>query len=507
MPRIVQYFAETQVTIHGTPGQTYYVDPTSSSTGFLPLNLRADLIGLGTSNQITLNAAGLGTFAIRSKGQLTSGQPSDFVPVQFAVRQGSPLVGAPERTERVMLVEHNWWTRMWDSAQSFIGGDPQTAAGVGANVAGGMLIVGDVGSLVKNGWRMTPLSDTDPNYTEAVLSGVGLATEVAVGAGEAADTPISAARAMAAASKGTKFAEILGILVKRGISNAQDLAKFGKFLLKIGSSDIILQGAKKIFTSEQLFEAGIRAIDKLEDLGGAFIEKVARLADGPGIKIAQDITTLFGKLSDDALDFFKTLNPSELELALDHLGTILRNGKIDIAQVNKLFGNNQLFTVAYNRSQMLKDLNSISNSDGVAKLVNTLASTTVGNFAKGRLYELQTAAKLVDDYPGWKVSFVTKYAKEIDPDTGKLLTFTDVDFIIDDGTNLVYYQAKSTANAFGSIADARRWVRIVRDDAARNGITNQVIRYVTPDKNPVATSIKDFLQSQFIEIVESPLLR
>jgi hypothetical protein len=41
-----------------------------------------------------------------------------------------------------------------------------------------------------------------------------------------------------------------------------------------------------------------------------------------------------------------------------------------------------------------------------------------------------------------RVTFVNKYAKEIDPITGKRLDSTDIDFIIDDGVDVIYYQTK-----------------------------------------------------------------
>jgi hypothetical protein len=44
-------------------------------------------------------------------------------------------------------------------------------------------------------------------------------------------------------------------------------------------------------------------------------------------------------------------------------------------------------------------------------------------------------------------------------------------------------------------------------DAERNGITNQVIRYITPDRNSVAQEIRDVLDDLGVIIDESPLLR
>jgi hypothetical protein len=121
--------------------------------------------------------------------------------------------------------------------------------------------------------------------------------------------------------------------------------------------------------------------------------------------------------------------------------------------------------------------------------------------------------------PHAKLKVFSKYAKEIDPDTGKVLDHTDIDFIVDDGTNLIYYQAKSTARAFkdGAIAaqrEAERWVNLARADAVQNGITNQVIKYVVPPDVVVPLSVVTYFNQLaarpvpiIIQIVRSPLLR
>ena len=45
-----------------------------------------------------------------------------------------------------------------------------------AQFIGGMLVIGDVGAVIKNVWRMAGFSDKEPDYVELVMSTVGLAT-------------------------------------------------------------------------------------------------------------------------------------------------------------------------------------------------------------------------------------------------------------------------------------------------------------------------------------------
>jgi hypothetical protein len=501
-PRNIGYYAETPVIIHGTPFQTYYVLADSPFTTF------AEFQGLGANNQIQLDGTGTGMFIIRSKGLLA---PNQFLPIEFTVREGSPFVGAPETVQRGMLVDHDWYTRTIDFSYGFIGGDPDGVAGIGGGTAGGLLLIGDIGALVKNGWRAAGQSDKPVNKVEVALGALGVATTAAAVTG-AVDGPISAIRSLIAASDGVQLGKILAGFLQRGLQDTAELTRLGNFTLKVMTSDIALQGAKQVLTSEALVDASIRTVDKLGDLGGAYLERIAKLSAGPGIKVAQDVTTLFGQLSDDTLNFFKTLNSSQLDDALDWLGTTLRLGKVDVAQLRKLLDNNQLYTAAYSRSLLLRDLSILSGSEGIGTLVNRLKSETLAGPIQGRLYELQTAAKLLHDNAGWKVTFISKYAKEVDPITGKRLASTDVDFIIDDGTDLIYYQAKSSATAFGdsiddAIAKAQQWVHIVQKDAERNGVTNQVIRYVTPNPQAIAQELADELANLGVAIVDSPLFR
>jgi hypothetical protein len=506
-PRDIGYYAETPVIIRGTPYETYYLIADSAFAAF------AQFEGLGPNQEIQLDGTGSGTFTIRSKGLLA---PNQFLAVEFTVREGSPFVGAPETNQRAMLTDTNWYTRSKDFVKGVFGLDTEGVSGFAGGFFGSLFLVGDAGSLIKNGARAVGLSDQPVNKTEVVFGGLGVAATFSSMAG---DTPVAAIRSLIAATDGVKLGKVVANLFLRGLSSGANLSELGNFALRLmRSGDAALQGAKQILTSEELVEASIRAVDKLGDLGGAFLEHLAFKAQAFGIRAAQDITTLFGKLSDDALDVFKNLNPSQLDDALDHLAVVFRTGKIDVAQVKRLLENSRLYTAAYDRSKMLKDLRFLSDSEGFDKLVNYLGSAGKDSWAKGRVYELQSAVGTIKNVPNGNVTFVSRFAKEIDPDTAKVLDHTDIDFIVDDGTNLIYYQAKSTAGAFGrSAAEARReaerWVKLALNDAEQHGITNQLIKYVVPPDVAVPPTVLEYfteLQQQtgiVIEVVTSPLLR
>jgi hypothetical protein len=506
-PRNIGYYAATQITIRGTAFQTYYLIAESAFTNF------AQLEGLGASNEMQLDGTGTGTFTIRSKGLLAATQ---FLPFEFTVREGSPFAGAPQTTQRGMFVPRNWYTRTLDFGYGLIGGDPQGVSGIGGGIAGSLFLVGDIGTLVKNGWRAAGQSDQPVNKVEVALGGLGIVTTVA----PLGDAPIAAIKNVIAATDGVKLGRTLANLLARGVSNSAELAKLGNFALKLTrSGDLALHGAGLALTSEALVQASIRTVEKLGDVSGTFLEWVGRNVDGLGVKTAQDVTNLLGSVSDGTLDFFKALPAREFDVALDHLGTILKRGTIDVAQLRRLLDNNRLFTTAYDRKTIVRDLSILSDSDGFSKLVNYLGSAAQDGWAKGRLYELQTAAKVVNDHSqeGWKAkSIISKFTKEVDPDTGLLLEKTDIDFIIEDHLGrTVYYQAKSTVGAFrGSkaAAEAGRWIRLALLDAEASGVTNPIIRYVVPPDVEIPQAVRNLFNvlrasGVMIDEVTVPLLR
>jgi hypothetical protein len=522
-PRSANYYAETTVVIRGTPGERYYVSAPPS------FHDRAEFLGLQSSGDILLDAAlGIGMFTIRSKGTLAANNNNQFVPIEFTVREGTnnPNVGAPERTDRLTLVAHGVWARTTDFVGSFSGlTDPQTPTGVIGGVAGGILIIGDLGTIGKNSFRATPFSEEDIDYTETTLAFAGIGTEIFFIVGETADGPISAAKSLQAATRGTQLSKVLSLLIKRAESNAQEFAelgaKLGRFSLAMAKTDFGLQVARGVFTSEELLLAGMKAVDVFDNLGDEFIDALAKTGSTSGIGIggAQKVVTLCSRLSGDALTYFKSLSPEQLAVALEHMGFVLAAGRIDVARLNRMLSNNQLFTAAYDRSQMLADLRVVADSEGVDNLAINLAIAAEDAWAKGRIYELQAAAKIIRENTGWKVTFVSKYTKEIDPNTGLRLDWTDVDFIVNDGLgNHIYYQAKTTAGAFGSspFAAARetlRWIRLAQNDAVQSGVTSQIIKYVVPPDIAIPTSVQnvfaDLAQNEqlIIEVVTVPLLR
>jgi hypothetical protein len=385
--RAVPYPATATVTIHGVPYGTYAVELTDPAGGML-----AEIVGLDPSGRVQLSGNGQATVQLRSKGQF-DGDPLSFnaaavtVSVRPEAGQGmfiSQDDPAPSRVVTAQFVEHTWYTRTWDAVQSFFGGDPQTGPGVAANMAGGMLIVGDAGSLVKNAWRASGGSTVPVNNVEVTLSSVGLATELAIGAGELADAPISGIRALVAALANVPAGQILPILYRRALSNSADMVTLVRFIGRI-SSETAFQVLKNVLTSEDLIKAAIKATDDLGDAVFDGLKHVSAMAVTGGIEAAQRVLLVLANLSDAAKAELKLIGKADFPVLCEHLGLILKSGTVDAALLSKVLSKDALFNATYNRLALLRDLRLLSSADRLDVMVRAVAGATFPNFIHGNL--------------------------------------------------------------------------------------------------------------------------
>jgi hypothetical protein len=489
--RVVPYAATATITIHGESYGTYVVDFADPWGGSL-----AEIVGLDPSGRVQLSGNGTATVQLHSKGQF-DGDPTSVENAAVSIRvrpDAAPGMfiaqneTSQSRVVTAQFVEHSWFTRTLDAVQGFFGGDPQTAAGVAGNVAGGMLIVGDVGSLVKNGWRAVGGSSQPVNHVEVVFGGLGLATELAVGAGELADAPISGVKALVAGLANVPAGQILPILYRRALSNGADMATLVRFLGRI-SGETAFQVLKNVLTSEDLIKAAIKATDDLGDAVFDGLKHVSALAYTGGIAGAQRVLLVLSNLSDAAKAELKLIAQADFPVLCEHLGFILRSGTIDAALVSKVLAKDGLFTATYNRFALLRDLRTLSDADRLDMAVRGLASATVPNFIRGNLYEIQAAAALVRAGGGE----VKIFRELVQGAAGK----TDIDFII----NGVYYQAKSGPVTMSQV---KAWVDKATKHGKAGGNADPVLKYVMPQSAIDATpeNVKRFLRVENnIEIV------
>jgi hypothetical protein len=488
--RAVPYPATATVTIHGVPYGTYAVELTDPAGGML-----AEIVGLDPSGRVQLSGNGQATVQLRSKGQF-DGDPLSFnaaavtVSVRPEAGQGmfiSQDDPPPSRVVTAQYVEHTWYTRTVDSVQSFFGGDPQTGAGVAGNIAGGMLIVGDAGSLVKNAWRASGGSTVPVNNVEVALSSVGLATELAIGAGELADAPISGIRALVAALANVPAGQILPILYRRALSNGADMVTLVRFIGRI-SSETAFQVLKNVLTSEDLIKAAIKATDDLGDAVFDGLKHVSAMAFTGGIEAAQRVLLVLANLSDAAKAELKLIGKADFPVLCEHLAFILKSGTVDAALLSKILAKDDLFTATYNRLALLRDLRVLHAAERLDVAVRGIAGATFPNFIRGNLYEIQAAAAIMRN-GGNEVKI---FRELVDVGAGK----TDIDFIIDG----VYYQAKSGKV---TMPQAKDWVKKAIQHAKKAGDNSPVIKYVMPQSAIDATpkKVKDFLEGMNITIV------
>ncbi|MEM7307620.1 MAG: hypothetical protein AAF682_13160 [Planctomycetota bacterium] len=434
---------------------------------------------LTTSGRVP-SETGFGAFGIRSTGAAIAGVHAIDIRIQEVTGTSD---GGESVDCRIYYVEPGLWASSLDTVVAFFGGDPKTPSGIAANVAGGILIVGDIGALAKNGWRM--VSGGQVNYAEVTLTGAGLLTELAIGAGEVADAPISGVRSLVAFLGKTSFTEVLGILLRRGISNAEDLTQLAAFIARAVSDAPFLTVAKEIFTSQQSMEAGIRVLDDFGDDYANVIASAVTSSTGIGKSAARGTTELL-----DAPGAVRTAVQSapagQVDDAIEGVLQALEKG-VDGELLSKALNNEELFTGAgsittnYTKADYLTDLGvvaKVADETGLTRLVKS--TTNAGSGKWGFRYELEAASSIIQETGATNAVFLSRLVNI--EDVGK----TDIDMVI----GATFYQMKRSKSAFkGGAEGIVAWV----NKAFAAGAADLV--YVTPAIDQIPKAAKNMLDS------------
>lgn len=494
---VVPYWAQSLVTIRGEPGATCWVTLQDQAH-----STYVEFVGLDNENKVELDSIGIGTFTIRSRGNYTSATPLN---VRFkAVHSGIALQGQEERVETITIVEHGFWSTTLDGLTSFFGGDPQTATGIGANMAGGIFIVGDVGAIVKNCWRAAGFSDKPPDNLEVVLSGLGLATELAVGIGEVADVPISGTRAIVAAVGNNPFTNTLVSLVKQAVisGNVGHLAGLGAFVAKL-KNGVNLQVVNQVFNSPALAVAGIKATDDLgEEVGERLIHRLKDIGvDGApaglgGVASARAVTDVLGAsdLTSDVLAGLKAVgevNPAKFDEAVFGIAKAARSG-LDPALLKAVLNNPHVLTVYPSHADLLIDIGRIApvgSGDNIAKLgfkkVCDRMKSPVANFARGGAYEVRVAAELAGS--GGQAKYVERF---VNTELGK----TDIDtWLLNSQGQNVMVQAKITPAAF-DVEKERIWIAKAAKFAETQGFPANIMYVSSVPQGQLPAAVANMIQ-------------
>lgn len=137
-------------------GETATVTVTSGGT-------YVELQGLNASNQVTLDSSGKASFSIATTGTAAN---VGNVRIQVSVN--------PTDSGEVEVVESSLGVHVKDFFAGVIGLDTEEGSGIVGGIAGGYLIIGDVGAIIKNTVRNYGWSDVEPNNFELVLAAAGL---------------------------------------------------------------------------------------------------------------------------------------------------------------------------------------------------------------------------------------------------------------------------------------------------------------------------------------------
>lgn len=484
----------------------------------------ASLAGLGADNSLQLDANGEAVVTITSTGNANGG---DSIHISVSAPQSgqnpggtapsSPLDNPDVAEVIVDFADAVHWDACYDTVMSFIGGDPQTTQGTVSSIAGSMCVVGDVGSCAKNLWRMTAWSDTKPNYVELTLGGLGILTTLpeATGAGAVVDAGMASLKVLAQRFGNNQVAKKFLTVFIDQIKNTVVLSeKFGEaeasFLAKM-VTDIPVADAFKLFLhDEALAKAAIRATEKLGDNAESFYQATRRAVAAHGEESAKKFVQAFEGLGDEAFDALKNAPASELDDALDGLAKVANKG-IAPFTLKRVLDNPSLYGSAYKRTNLLKDLGELADIPNLKGLEEAIAMLKATNAqAKGFRYEIEGAAWLARNEK--EVVELTKRVAVV-IENGAQVVKTDIDVVIREGNNLIYYQFKRSKEALGygenGLKATKAWVAKAMKDLELEIPDYSRIKYALPEGVTLPPQIKkwfDSLGQPSIEIVRIPHL-
>ncbi|MCF6209891.1 MAG: hypothetical protein L3J88_01060 [Gammaproteobacteria bacterium] len=472
----------------------------------------ARLDGVDAAGRVQLNAAGQATIHVRTVGEVPGAGVSRRVPI--SIRSLTPIVknngfsffrkayaDNDETTTYVQVVEKDWWFYTYDSVTSFFGADPESGVGTASNVAGGMLIVADIGSIVKNLWRTTGWTDKEPNWVEFSLSLAGLATEIAVGAGEIADAPISATRAVVAGIGDTPFTRVLATRLKAAVTGDLTIGAAEKgFLTKLAQGDEALSSAfNGIVKSPETYEAAIRAADSL---GDEFFDVVKQIASDPslGFEGGEAVVKALAGVSDGALAGIKN---SSVPLSTSLTGLAQAGKQVSPELLTKVIGNDNLYSAGYKQGDLLKDMGELADVRGFDLLADALATGNKNGLksfpqGKGFRYELESAA-----YIKRNGGEVIEISKKLSTSTGQIKT--DIDIIANLGAGPVYVQVKRSTAAlqYGKkgLERTQTWIKKAQKDMGVPLDDFSKILYVVPPNTRIPPLIEKFFRDEGITVL------
>lgn len=492
-PRVVEVLcpASTQITVRGAPFAAYEFNLANPSD-FEFVGLVVEGEHYNGPVQIGTDLFGRATITLQSKGTFTlaEGQAAHSINVTVKLAGASPgtrvFVTVPMTSSLV-------YAELVSGLTLFLGlSDPQTGPEIAANIAGGVFIVGDIGAIAKNVLRFAGLMEGEPNWMEVLLSGAGLLTEFAVGAGEVLDVPISILRAVVAAIGNNPATRALVVLFKRAVLHGQSIDEFAALMKGFTVTGTNVTHLRQAIDSPELAMRLGRAADGLgEQAAGELYRHIDTLVAAGRTADAKAVSAFLGSPSLPA-GFLNNLSslPVPRQQAFYQSFTVLAgrvglNGikRTDKRILQKILTNPRLVGAGYDVADLAEDLAKVASmtadsGSGFMTLARRLRSTNPSN-AKGALYELTVASKYIDTgFQGIPVAEVTMIAKLTKTPAGR----TDMDLVLElTNRKMVIVQAKATnLSGDAAIEAAKTWVKKAQSLASEEVWNDYQIVYAVP---------------------------
>lgn len=477
--------------------------------GFTDPEQIVTVVGLDAGSTLTLDSEGRGRFEIASNGNSTenvllelTGRVVDLEESRVG-RHGPGQSVA--RTSVAVVKDPKEWVYTVDAFSGFVGGDTETGAGFASGIVGGVLGIADVGALGKNGYRIVfrafGYATKDPNYLEALFSGVGLITTISspTGIGAVADVGVSACRQIATTlGDAPPVREMLGTVLSRIVDGVRrldvtELQDTGRFLGNLADNPLAAKSFSSFLHDDTLVRISERAF---KEVGGSFTTVVSRNVDEFGPLIGSRFVQVFDGLGDDAYRALKGLPAHELDEALEGLGRLVVK-EVSPADLTRMLNNRAIFTTGYERGHLLRDFGLLANAGvgGLELSVRLLKSRAVQSL--GFRYEVEGAAHLMRS--GKNVIELSRKVAQ----TGSRRIATDIDVVVmDSSMRLVYYQFKRSEAALRSNFNREGkglmgWINKALADLMRRGgeVSYSQIKIAIPPGTKIPKAVAERLKA------------
>ncbi|MEM1164973.1 MAG: hypothetical protein AAGI30_01640 [Planctomycetota bacterium] len=382
---------------------------------------------------------------------------------------------------RLTVAGSEVWAEVADFASAFFGADPQGGAGHVGALAGSLLVVGDVGALVKNTLRSWGYSGGDVDFIETCGAALGV-VPVAGDAAAIMMKGVLVAGGVPATVRGSRWL-IEQIRVQARLDEAEDLVA----VMRV-QSEGAESGAHSMARVLEVETSGDQ-VTSLASIRGRIVglvdETVADEAIGSIFKGLDEVIAsldnayngaaggrfaidVLERLSDTRVRQFAELDEATQIEWVRLIATASKGERITPEYLARALDNTSLLSTPDSAGLFLADVARHAEVPGLYRIVNSMSPTPFWRrwTNRGNLYEIQVASAVVEPgrlLGGKQVAKILEFRQPVGAQLGSRREWSDLDILVefDDGTTGAI-QAARTSQAELNKPRLTYWLKIIR---------------------------------------------